>query len=126
MDVQPIDLRDEIGQGVQPFLAGAPVIFRPPITRDRLNDGELHSLRKIGDGFLLGQPRGLDAPTQIGHVSLWKLHLKRTKSGPITHGYAPFCKKKGQPSVPAATVAAAPQKRRRLRPSVSCMTTLGN
>ena len=67
-----------------------PVVIGRPIPRERLNEGELHALRKIGDGFLLGESRGLDAPTQIGQVRLWKLHLKRTKSGLITHGYAPF------------------------------------
>ena len=45
VNVQPIDLGDELRQGVQPRLALAPVVFRRPIARELLNRRELHALR---------------------------------------------------------------------------------
>ena len=45
VNVQPIDLGDELRQGVQFRLALAPVVFRRPIARELLNRRELHALR---------------------------------------------------------------------------------
>ena len=81
MNVEAVDLGEEIGVGVQLRLDLAPVVLGRPIPRERLNEGELHALRKIGDGFLLGQPRGLDAPAQLDKIGFRKVHLKRTNIG---------------------------------------------
>ena len=45
VNVQPIDLGDELRQGVQLRLDLAPVILCRPIARQRLHRRELHSLR---------------------------------------------------------------------------------
>src|SRR5882724_788913 len=49
MNVQPIDLGDELWQGVQSRLHLPPVVFRPPIACECLNRRELHALRCIRD-----------------------------------------------------------------------------
>ena len=45
VDVQPVDLGDELRQGVEPRLALAPVVVRRPVARERLRRRELHALR---------------------------------------------------------------------------------
>ncbi len=45
MNVEPIDLGDELRQGVQPRLALAPVVICRPIVRELLSRRELHALR---------------------------------------------------------------------------------
>jgi hypothetical protein len=62
MNVQPIDLSDELQQGIQSSLALAPVIFRGPIPRERLDRRELNALRGIRDRFPLRPNRCFDAP----------------------------------------------------------------
>jgi hypothetical protein len=47
MNVEPIDLGDELRQGVQPGLALAPVVLGRPVPCDGLNRGELHALRGV-------------------------------------------------------------------------------
>ena len=54
VNVQPIDLGDELQQGVQPRLNLAPVVVRRPIARESLNRRERHSLRVVRDGLSLG------------------------------------------------------------------------
>ena len=65
VDVQPVDLGDELRQGVQPRLARAPVVVRHPVARELLDHGERHALGLIGDGLLLGPVRGRDASTKV-------------------------------------------------------------
>ena len=63
VNVEPIDLGDELRQGVQLRLALAPVVVRRPIARELLNRRERHALRLICDGLLLGPaawPRCVD------------------------------------------------------------------
>ena len=62
VDVQAVDLGNEVREGVDPRFALAPVVLRAPVTREFLHGRERHALRKIGDGFLLGQPGRNDAP----------------------------------------------------------------
>ena len=54
VDVQPIDVGDELRQGVQPRLALAPVVVGRPIARELSHRREPHALRLIGDQFLFG------------------------------------------------------------------------
>ncbi len=65
MNVQPVDLGDELRQGVQFRLALAPVIIRRPIARDFLHRRELHALRFIRDRFPVRPSCRVDAPAQI-------------------------------------------------------------
>jgi hypothetical protein len=62
VDIQPVDLGDELGMSVQLRLAPAPVVVGRPIPRDRLHEGELHALRRIGDGFPLRESRRRERP----------------------------------------------------------------
>jgi hypothetical protein len=78
MDVQPVDLGDELGQGVQLRFDLAPVVFGRPIARQRLNRGELHALRCIRDGLPLRPNRCLDPPAQLGEIRVGNIHMKRT------------------------------------------------
>ena len=65
VDVQPVDLGDELREGVQLRLDGAPVVVRHPVARELLDHGERHTLGGIGDGLLLGPLRGRDASTEV-------------------------------------------------------------
>ena len=58
MDVEPIDLGDELREGVQPGLARAPVVVGHPVAGELLDHGERHALGLIGDGLFLGPVRG--------------------------------------------------------------------
>src|ERR1044072_9269677 len=78
VNIQPVDLGDEIRQGVQSLLARAPVIFRSPIARELLNRRELHALRRIGNRFLLRPPCSVDASAQFAELLVRKTYLKRT------------------------------------------------
>ena len=65
MNVQSVDLRDELRQGVEFRFDLAPVVVRRPIAREFLHRREPHTLRFIRDRFLLG-PLGLVyAPAQF-------------------------------------------------------------
>jgi len=77
MNVQPIDLGDEIRQGVQFRLALAPIVFCPPVARECLNRRELHALRRIRDCFPFRPLGCVDAPPQFGKLRFRKIRLKR-------------------------------------------------
>jgi hypothetical protein len=77
VDVQPVDLRDEVGHRVELGLALAPVVLVVPVARERLHRRELHALRGIGDGLLLGPARGRDASAQVLEVRLGNLDGER-------------------------------------------------
>ena len=78
VDIQPVDLGDELGMRVQFGFDLAPVVIGRPIARDRLNEGELHAVRRIGDWFLLRESRRRDAPAQFGQFGFRNIHTKRT------------------------------------------------
>ena len=65
VDVQPVDLGDELRQGIEGGLDLAPVVLRLPVTRELLHRRERHALRFIRYGLLLGPLRRRDAPTQF-------------------------------------------------------------
>src|SRR5882762_3396397 len=77
MNVQPIDLGDELRQGVQFRLALAPIVFCPPVARECLNRRELHALRRIRDCFPFRPLGCVDAPPQFGKLRFRKIRLKR-------------------------------------------------
>jgi len=78
VNVQPIDLGDELRQRVQSRLHLAPVVFRPPITREGLNGCELYALRRIRNQFPFRPLGGVDAPAQFGEFRFRNIHMKRT------------------------------------------------
>ena len=83
VNVQPIDLGDELRQGVQSRLALAPVVLRRPIARELLHRRELHALRCIRDRFPFRPPGRVDAPAQFGEFRFRNIHLKRTNGGVV-------------------------------------------
>src|SRR5271165_3695684 len=81
MDVQAIDLRDEVREGVQLGLALGPVVVGAPVARELLNRRERHTLRIVRNRLPLGPPRGEYASAQLAELGLGKAHLKRTNRG---------------------------------------------
>src|SRR5258708_28367729 len=78
MNVQPIDLGDELRQGVQFRLALAPVVICRPIAREFSNRRELHALRLICDGLLFGPSRRRDPAAKVGERLFRDTRTKRT------------------------------------------------
>jgi hypothetical protein len=78
VNVQPIDLGDELRQGVEPRFHLPPVVFRSPIARERLDRRELYSLRCVRNRFPLRPLCRVDAPAQFGKFRFRNIHMKRT------------------------------------------------
>src|SRR6478735_8454592 len=78
MNVQAIDRRDEVREGLESRLALAPIVFLRPVARERLNRRELYALRLICDGLLVGPARGRDARAQILQFRFGGLDLERS------------------------------------------------
>src|SRR5580704_3000771 len=78
MDIQPIDLGEEMRQGVQFCLDLPPVILCGPVASQGLHRCELYSLRRVCNRFMLGPNRCFDAPAQFGELILRNIHLKLT------------------------------------------------
>src|SRR5438132_4875968 len=73
MNVEPIDLGDEMRQGVQFRLDLAPVVICPPIAREFLHRRKLHALRWILDRFPLRPLCRAYAPAQIDERLFWNV-----------------------------------------------------
>src|SRR5262245_26252332 len=76
MDVQPVDLRRELRQGVQLRLDLAPVVPVRPVARSLLQHRELHALRRIRNKLLAGPARLRNAPAQLGEPLFGDLEMK--------------------------------------------------
>ena len=85
MNVQPVDLGDELRQGVQFCLDLAPVILCRPIARQRLNRRELYALGCICNRLSFRPLRCVDAPAQFGEFRFRNIHLKRA-NGVLVRG----------------------------------------
>ena len=81
VNVQPIDLGDELRQGVQLRLALAPVVIGRPIAREFLNRRELHALRCIRDRFPLRPHCRVDAPAEIDERLVRNVDAERPDGG---------------------------------------------
>ena len=81
VDVQPVDLGDEVRQGVEPRLHLAPVVVRRPILRELLHRRELHALRIVRDGLLVRPAGRRDAPAQIVELILGRGKLEGSELG---------------------------------------------
>src|SRR3954452_2301033 len=86
MNVQPVNLGDELREGVQPRLSVTPVIVAPPVANEFPHRRQLHALRVIGDRFLFGPAPGGDAATQVVEVLLRDGGLERTDCGSDRRG----------------------------------------
>src|SRR4029453_18063196 len=84
MNVEAVDLGEEIGVRVQLRFDLAPVVIGCPIPRERLNEGELHALRKVRDGFLLRESCRRDAPAHFVEFCVCSLETKWTNRGLVT------------------------------------------
>ena len=58
VDVEAVDLGQELREGVQPRLEPAEVVVVAPVAGELLHRRQLHALRRVGDGLLLGPARG--------------------------------------------------------------------
>ena len=65
MNVQPVDLGDELRQGVELRLALAPVVVGRPIAREFLHRRERHALGLVRDRLPVGPLGRRDAPAEI-------------------------------------------------------------
>ena len=83
MNVEPVDLGDELRQGVQFCLDFAPVILCGPIARQRLNRCELYALGCIWNRLSLRKLGCVDAPAQFGQFSFRNTHLEWANGGVI-------------------------------------------
>ena len=96
VDVEPVDLGGELGQGVELRLALAPVVVRRPVAREVLERRERHALRRVRDGLLLRPPRGLNAPAEIVNRLLgnidpeWAHRVAAVSLGRFRHDGSPF------------------------------------
>jgi hypothetical protein len=73
VDVQPVDLGHELGDGVESGLESAQVVAVGPVACQRLDGGQLHALRLIADGLGLGPAGGLHAAAQLHQLLLRNL-----------------------------------------------------
>ena len=83
VDVEPVDLGDELRKFVEPCLHGPPVVPVDPALRELLHDLELHALRRVADGLVLG-PSGLaDPAVQVVEVGLRDVDPERADGGAV-------------------------------------------
>src|SRR5262249_42534194 len=92
VDVDTIDLRDELREGIELRLALPPVVLGLPVACELLDGGELYALRLILDGFPR-RPAGChDTAFQIGEGLVGNMNLERADSfGPALGGCVCGC-----------------------------------
>ena len=76
MNVEPVDVRHELRQGVQPRFDLAPVVICRPIGRELAHRRELHALRRIRYRFPLGPLCRGDPPAEIGESLIGGMKLE--------------------------------------------------
>ncbi len=81
VNVEAVDLRDEVGNVLQPRLQPSEVVPGAPVASECLDRRELYALRLIGDGLLLGPTCRLDAAAEIGEVIIRKVDLEGANVG---------------------------------------------
>src|SRR5260221_1350653 len=80
MNVEPVDLGDEIRQGLKFCLAFAPVIVCRPIFRESLCRCELHALGRVVDGFLFGPTSSLNPAAKVDQLCFGYVDMEGTDS----------------------------------------------
>ena len=76
VDVHAVDLGHELRERVQASLDAMEVVFRGPKAGERLQRGELHSLRAIVDKLLGGPARRFDATAKLGELVTRELEME--------------------------------------------------
>jgi hypothetical protein len=77
VNVDSVDRRDELRQGVQLRFHLAPVVAAPPVLNQLLQLRQLRALRLIADGFLIGPSRSSNAPAEVIERRLRHLDFER-------------------------------------------------
>jgi hypothetical protein len=77
VNVQPIDVGDELRESVQLRFRLSPIVIRRPVARQALHCRKRHTLRLVGDRFLLGPPCRSDPAAQLfdrflRHMNFWE------------------------------------------------------
>ena len=86
LDVEPVDLGDELRQGIQLRLGLAPVVIRSPIADERLDLVQLHALGLIGDSLPVGPTGGRDAATEVDQRLLGHVDAEGTDGAAVGRG----------------------------------------
>src|ERR671910_43497 len=95
MDVQPVDLGDEVREGLQLLLALAPVVLFRPIARECLHRREPRALRLIFDGLLFGPARRRYAPPKVVEVLFRHVDAEGADCGMGLHRLYSSCRATG-------------------------------
>ena len=66
VDLDAVDLGDEVRQGREPLLEGAPVVSGRPVASERLDRVQVHALHRIR--LAIGPPGRFDPAAQVGQV----------------------------------------------------------
>ena len=77
VDLDPVDLGQELGQGVQPGLDPSQVIVAGPVAGQRLQGGQLHPLGPIGHQLLRRPPHPSETPPQVIQCPIRNLDAER-------------------------------------------------
>src|SRR5262249_61928172 len=78
VNLEPVDRRGELRQGVELRLDLAPVVLVLPVARERLQYLRLHALRRIVDEFRAGPACRGDAPAQVRELRGGTVDVKGT------------------------------------------------
>ncbi len=78
VNVEPINVGDEVGQGIEPRFHLAPVVLCRPIARQLLSGCEPHALRVIRYLFLVRPLGRVDAPAQVGELRFRSMEREGT------------------------------------------------
>src|SRR5207247_2361951 len=89
VDVHPVDLRDELRQGLESPFNLPPVVVRSPVAGELLHRREPHALRLILDDLLAGPPHGPDTPAKVVEILLWNIDAERTDRCCVAHVCSP-------------------------------------
>ena len=81
MNVEPVDLRQKLRQGVQFRLHLAPIVIGRPIACELLKHRERHALRVICDRFPLRPARYRQAMAQLVEILLRHVDVERSDCG---------------------------------------------
>ena len=76
VNVDAVDRRHELRQGVELRFGLPPVVVRAPVAHELLQLRELHALRLVGDGLLVGPARRRNAPAKIDELLLRNIDLE--------------------------------------------------
>src|SRR2546428_14152628 len=81
VNVEPVDLRHELRQGIQPCLRLPPVVARPPVAYERLDLRQLRALGPIRDRLPIGPPRSRDALAEVDEFLFRNVDLEGADCG---------------------------------------------